>query len=80
VANKGDDFHACFACSACHEHMDQHRWHGNMATYQFRALQRTIKFWFDEGILTVEARVPLPPRQPSKKSLPPNRLYSRKDN
>jgi Protein of unknown function (DUF1364) len=75
MANKGDDYHAVFACSACHEAMDNHRLIDGGDEYMLRALQRTQKFWFDEGLIVVEARAKLPPRQPSKKSLPVRRLY-----
>lgn len=53
MGTKGDDWHACFACSACHEHMDLNQKHKNMAGYQLRALQQTQRQWFEEGLLVL---------------------------
>lgn len=67
MGNKGDDWHAVFACSSCHEALDLRK---PADTYWFavNALQRTQKIWFEMGLLSVpvtEAK-----RKPSSKILP----------
>ena len=53
MGGKVPDFSAAFACSSCHEAIDQRmikdneRWY-----YMARALFRTIDFWFEEGLIT----------------------------
>ena len=74
LATKSDDWHAVFACSACHEHMDHNQRHANMATYQLRALRLTQKTWFDEGLLTIAGDKEPKPKH-SGKSLPPKPIY-----
>jgi len=77
VGTKSDDFHAVFACSKCHDHMDRHLPHPNMAGYQLRALQRTQKHWFERGLLKIVADKdePVKPRVSTKVTPPPRRLY-----
>lgn len=76
VAGKGtksDDWHAAFACSACHEALDQHLLsEANELAFCFRALQRTQKVWRDMGLITIAGDNE---KKPSKKTLPPKPLY-----
>jgi len=74
MGTKSDDWHAVFACSACHEHMDNNPMHPNVERYQLRALQRTQKAWFDEGLLTIAGEKEPKPKR-SGKSLPPKLIY-----
>jgi hypothetical protein len=74
MGNKGDDFHAVFACSACHAYLDQHERVYMEESYLLRALQRTQKFWFDNGLLTIAADKVLHIKRTSK-SLPPKKLF-----
>lgn len=74
VANKGDDWHAIFACADCHRHMDLKLGFPLMADYQLRALQRTQKIWFELGLLSVAGEKEPKPKQTSK-SLPAKRLF-----
>lgn len=54
VALKSPDYMACFACSACHAWLDQHLGpEEDRLFYALRGSQRTLKQWFDEGVLTV---------------------------
>ena len=73
MGNKGDDFHAVFACSACHDALDNKRL-GTVTSYCLVALQRTQKYWFDNGLLTVAADKVLHVKRTSK-SLPPKPLF-----
>jgi hypothetical protein len=76
TSTKSDDFHAVFACSKCHEHMDQHRFHPNITGYQLRALQRTQKYWVDNGLIKVVGdKDQSVARTTSKITPPPKRLY-----
>jgi hypothetical protein len=76
VSVKSDDFHAVFGCSKCHDHMDRHLPHPNMAGYQLRALQRTQKWWVDNGLIKVVGeKEETVTRIKSKITPPPKRLY-----
>ena len=48
---KADDCAGFFACSACHEFYDQHRFGGDYGWLLLRAYYRTIRRLLDEGIL-----------------------------
>jgi Protein of unknown function (DUF1364) len=74
VGNKSDDWHACFCCSACHEALDQ-RPHMVMCWHVLRALQRTQKYWFEYGYITIATK-PIPGPHTTSKSLPPRKLFS----
>ena len=74
TGNKGDDWHAVFACSACHAEMDNNQGHPRMATFQLRALQRTQKVWFLDGLLAIAGEKEPKPKH-SGKSLPPKPIY-----
>jgi hypothetical protein len=79
IGVKSDDFHAVFACHACHVHMDQHLPHPNMAGYQLRALQRTQKWWFDNGLFRIVADKDEPvARKTSKITPPPRKMFEEK--
>ena len=75
MGNKGDDWYAVFACSACHAVLDE-RAHMVLCWHILLALQRTQKFWFEQGYLTV-ATQPTGPKKTSK-SLLPKQLFRRK--
>lgn len=73
---KSDDWHAAFACSACHACYDQHKmsgfeelWHGHIA------LQRTYKIWWAMGLITIAGDTEKP-RKPSAKIVPGRPIYS----
>lgn len=54
MALKSPDYLAVFACSSCHTAIDQHKIdRDERAFYFLRALQRTLKWWFDHGYLEV---------------------------
>jgi len=70
MGNKGDDYHAVFACSSCHECLDQRMLsRDHLAWYCLRGLQRTIKFWIDNGYLVIPGVLTKQPK-PSSKILP----------
>lgn len=69
LSNKANDFSAAFACSACHEHFDQHRMtKADEAFYALRAMQRTHAWWFERGLLVVP--VDTKRAKPSTKTVP----------
>lgn len=69
LGNKANDISAAFACSACHDHYDQHRMsREDELFFALRALQRTHEIWVRLGLMVVPvdvARV-----KPSTKILP----------
>jgi len=75
VATKGDDWHAVFACSACHAALDESRYLSATAGYALRALQRTQAIWVAEGLLVVAGDREPKPRSSTSKNLPPKRLF-----
>lgn len=69
MATKSDDFHAAFGCSSCHEVIDNHRLSKEDELYfSMRALQRTLHFWFENGLIFVP--VDIARSRPSPKILP----------
>lgn len=55
MGGKTDDISACFACSACHEWLDQHK--GSRLDeiyYTRRAMVRTQRQWVAMGLLVVK--------------------------
>lgn len=74
VGNKGDDFHAVFACSACHAALDEGKMLVVTASYCLRALQRTQAIWVANGLLVIAGDRDPKPRQ-TKKTIPPKSLY-----
>ena len=52
MGTKSDDWHAVFACSACHAGLDQ-RTAENIYWFALNALWRTQRIWFEMGLLTV---------------------------
>lgn len=59
MGNKGDDFHAVFGCSACHEVIDNHRLDRDLAaSYMLRALRKTQRIWLEMGLLKVPETIP----------------------
>jgi hypothetical protein len=73
MATKGDDWHAVFACSSCHAHMDT-RQRPALESYQLKALQRTQKIWFNDGLLLVASDAAVR-RTEAGKSLPPRKMF-----
>lgn len=49
MGNKGDDWHAVFACSACHDALDNRRLGDSEASYVLAAIQQTQRIWYDNG-------------------------------
>ena len=76
MGNKSDDWHAAFACSACHDALDQRRIRPieSMWFYCHRALQRTHKIWRDMGLIQIAGDTEKP-RKPSKKTVQRSSLY-----
>jgi len=73
MGNKGDDWHAVFACSSCHAALDQRVW--AMDSHCLDALRRTQKFWFDNDMITVGTGRKPGGKPTSSKSLPPRKLF-----
>lgn len=70
MGNKGDDWHAVFACSACHEALDTHLIEAGK--YLLTSLQRTQRVWFEMGLLNVpvtEKRAKPSPKIMARRSL-----------
>lgn len=77
TGTKSDDWHAVFACSACHDAMDRHSHvETNWRAAQLRALQETQQFWFENGYLVVPG-VLNTRAKPSKKIVQRTSLYVR---
>jgi len=59
-AQKPDDLCAGLSCNACHTVMDSNGTHGiqrgseEWLFYAFRSTVRTLKFWHDNGFLTIK--------------------------
>ncbi|RWO22859.1 nuclease domain-containing protein [Mesorhizobium sp.] len=54
IGNKSDDFHAAFACSECHNYIDNHRLSKEDELYfSMRGLQRTLHIWVQSGLVFV---------------------------
>ena len=61
MGNKSDDWHAVFACSACHDAMDRHSpVETNWTAVRLRALQETQRIWFEMGLLKIPETVARP--------------------
>lgn len=50
MGSKTNDTSAAFACSACHEALDQYRI-SDRDYYKGRALARTVEAWIRQGVL-----------------------------
>jgi hypothetical protein len=68
MGNKGDDYHAVFACAPCHEAMDQRKPGVEWPRLQLDALQRTQRVWLEMGLLKVPVAIMRP--KPSSKIMP----------
>lgn len=54
MGGKSDDFSACFACSSCHEWLDQHK--GTTEDelfYTRRAMVRTWRIWINDYVMEI---------------------------
>ena len=70
MGTKSDDWHAVFACRACHDALDQHDYDPREIDRDvLHALQRTQKVWRDMGLIII-AGDNEKPRKPSSKTLP----------
>lgn len=79
MGNKGDDYHAVFACRACHDALDQRRLSiTEEYYYTIRALRSTIKFWIENGYLVIPG-VLVKQRKPSSKTVQRSPLYVQGD-
>ena len=72
MGNKGDDFHAVFACSNCHRRLDLERVDHE---YVVRALQKTIRHWVINGDLILAGVKEEKPKAKTSKTLPPRKLF-----
>lgn len=73
VGNKADDYSAAFACSACHDAIDQHRLsREDELFFSLRALQRTQATWVRMGLMVVPIDVAR--QKPSSKIMPRRHL------
>ena len=77
AGNKGDDWHSVFACSACHDALDQRRLSTVDLVQTIHALRITQKYWFDNGDLII-AGAKETKAKPTSKSLPVKNLFGRK--
>jgi Protein of unknown function (DUF1364) len=79
MGTKSDDFHAVFACNACHAALDQHDYDAReIEGYVLNAIRRTQKFWFENGYLIIAGDKGDKPKPRSTKELPPRRpIYRR---
>lgn len=69
LGNKASDVSAAFACSACHDHYDQHRMpREDELFFALRAMQRTQAIWLEMGLMVVPRDVQR--QQPSSKIMP----------
>jgi hypothetical protein len=76
MGTKSDDFHAVFACSACHAALDLHDYDAReISDYVLNAIRRTQKYWFDNGDLTIAGTKEAKAKPTSGKSLPPRKLF-----
>jgi hypothetical protein len=54
MGGKANDYSACFACSACHDFLDQRRVIGEERyLYMGRAMARTIDVWMRTGVIKI---------------------------
>lgn len=54
MGTKADDISACFACSACHEWLDQHKGaEEDELFYSLRAMVRTHIIWHQTGVIKI---------------------------
>ena len=62
-ATKSDDFHAAFGCANCHSAIDLH-WLSkeDELYYSLRALQRTLKYWVDRGLVVIPGNIDPKPK------------------
>jgi hypothetical protein len=75
MGNKGDDWHAVFACSTCHDAMDRRSpVETNWTAVRLRALQETQRVWFEMGLMKIP--VDTHREKPSSKILPRRHLAS----
>jgi hypothetical protein len=51
---KGNDNHACFACSSCHDLLDGRTKGFVSEKDMLRALYETQTIWIEEGLITIE--------------------------
>lgn len=75
MGNKGDDWHAVFACSNCHHDLDNRVWNEfHTLAAVLRGIQRTQKVWRDMGLIVIAGDVEKP-RKPSAKVVSRSSLY-----
>jgi len=73
AASKGDDWHAVFACSACHDAIDGRlrasfeRRNGDVLAAMLDALRETQRIWFEMGLLRFAGDERAPARKASSK-------------
>lgn len=67
VGNKGDDWHAVFACSNCHYDLDNHVWNDfHTLEAVTRGIQRTQAKWVEMGLMSFPAKAVAPPKSSPK--------------
>jgi hypothetical protein len=67
---KANDWSSFYACSDCHEHLDQHAFnHSAEVTIKLRAMQRTQERFYERGLMTFP-QDPQPPAKPLNKIVP----------
>lgn len=65
---KSPDYLACFACSECHEHMDQHRLSKpEELFFAFRAMALTWANWISRGLIVLPVDPETAKRRPGRK-------------
>ena len=76
MALKSSDYWAAFACSDCHDAMDNHRVENADAIW-LQAINETWGVWVEEGLIVTPTATAKKPRI-FPKSLPPINLYGAK--
>ncbi|TPW26843.1 DUF1364 domain-containing protein [Pararhizobium mangrovi] len=82
MGTKSNDWHACFACSACHEAIDRHQIpEKDAGRYMLDALERTQRYWQQTGMMIVAGvSVDRPKTRPKRKAnMPSRKIVSRND-
>jgi hypothetical protein len=71
MGTKSNDWHAVFACSRCHEALDQHQ---SKYLDVIRAIEETQRFWVDNGMIIIAGDTKKP-RKPSSKTVQGKSIY-----
>lgn len=74
MGNKGDDYHAAFGCSDCHDALDQHKLSKYEEAYTWLlGIMRTQRYWVKAGLIVVPQDTHKPKK--SDKIMPRRELW-----